>query len=389
MSFRREKYVPFGGPNGGNGGRGGSILMQATRDKTSLMDFKFQPKFEADRGQHGMGSDCDGRGGEDLILKVPTGTLVYDLETGELVADLVRHEQSVIVAKGGKGGRGNKTFTTSTNRAPRTSTPGGDGQIRMLKLELRLIADIGLVGLPNAGKSSFLRATSRAKPTVADYPFTTLNPHLGVVERKDQTFVIADLPGLIEGASEGAGLGHQFLRHVLRNRHLLHLVDITGEVDSILTDVGTIETELEKYDPLLPQIPRDIVFTKCDLLSTEDLEAKISEIRAAGLDGFFISSHSHYGVDALLDKLAKLAPLWREEATKAEIESTPPPANEDRARTEREEEIVLSSRSEAREGSSGAEISVGELPDWAQGWGTPPAPTNVSPDTTAGPNGGH
>lgn len=373
VSFRREKYIPFGGPNGGNGGRGGSVIVEATRNKTSLLDFKFQPSYEAPRGQHGMGSDCDGRGGEDLVLKVPMGTLVYDSETGELVTDLTRDGQTVVVAHGGRGGRGNKTFTSSTNRAPKYATPGKEGEERSLRLELRLLADIGLVGLPNAGKSSFLRATTRAKPTVADYPFTTLNPHLGVVDHK-QTFVIADLPGLIEGASEGAGLGHQFLRHVMRNRHLLHLVDVTGETEQIVKDIATIESELADYDPRLPEIPRDLIFTKCDLLSTEALAEKKAELEAAGLRGQYISSHSHLGVDELLDGLAMLVPKWRQDDTVAPVTDDAPRLDADGDEPEVELEAFEQlgerhgERGETRRAPSGAEISIGELPDWARGW---------------------
>jgi GTPase len=353
VSFRREKYVPFGGPNGGNGGRGGSVILEATRDKTSLLDFKFQPHYEGERGEHGMGSECDGRSGEDLVLKVPLGTLVYDGTTGELLYDLTRHEQRMVVAKGGRGGRGNKTFVSSTNRAPRYATPGKEGQEKSLRLELRLLADVGLVGLPNAGKSSFLRAVSRAKPTVADYPFTTLNPHLGVVEHKHQTIVIADLPGLIEGASEGAGLGHQFLRHVMRNRHLLHLADITADTETLLTDIATIEKELSEYDAKLAEIPRDLIFTKCDLLDAEALAAKQQELGEKGLSGFFISSHSHLGVDTLLDKLASLAPQWREQHVVTTDDGVEKP-------------VTTSEVEEDRD--SDTRVLVGELPDWAQGW---------------------
>lgn len=356
VSFRREKYIPFGGPNGGNGGRGGSVYLEATRDKTSLLDFKFQPKYEAKRGQHGMGKDCDGRGGQDLVLKVPLGTLVYD-ESGALIADLTQHEQQVEIAQGGRGGRGNKSFVSSTNRAPRNATPGEPGQRRVLRLELRLLADVGLVGLPNAGKSSLLRAISRAKPTVADYPFTTLNPHLGVVEHKGQSFVVADLPGLIEGASEGAGLGHQFLRHVMRNRCLLHLVDVSEGVDAIEDHIQTIRTELESYDPRLTEIPQQLVFTKCDLLSEAALESKKQELSDKGLRGTFISSHSHLGVESLLDSLAAEAPKWRE----AEVHS--------------EEHATL--QVETIRELPAARVRVGTLPDWALDR-TTPTPSDCS-----------
>lgn len=324
ISFRREKYVPHGGPNGGNGGDGGSVFIRATRDRTSLLDFKFKPKFEAPRGEHGKGKDMYGRGGEDLTLRVPVGTLVYDASTGELICDLDRDGKEILVARGGKGGRGNMHFATSTNRAPRIATPGEAGEARELKFELRLIADVGLVGLPNAGKSSFLRTVSRAQPKVADYPFTTLEPHLGMVEHKSQTFVVADLPGLIEGASQGSGLGHKFLRHVSRNRLLLHLVDVTGSVEEVKQQVEVIQRELEAYDTALLKRERLLVFTKVDLLSSEQQQAKRGELHEAGLDGFFISSHTGQGVGELLDVLATRAQAWK----KLEDERDRPPVSE-------------------------------------------------------------
>jgi GTP-binding protein len=304
ISFRREKYVPRGGPNGGHGGAGGSVYLLGTRDKTSLLDFKYQPKYQGERGEHGMGKDMDGRGGEDLVVRVPLGTLVYDQATGELLGDLVVHGAKFLVAKGGKGGKGNLAFVTSTCRAPRISTPGEAGQARELRLELRLLADVGLVGLPNAGKSSFLRVISRAQPKIANYPFTTLEPHLGVVDHKGQGFVVADLPGLIEGASEGAGLGDKFLRHVARNRILLHLVDVSSTEEEIERQVEVIRDELRAYDASLLEREELLVFTKSDLLSTEDLADKKAALHRKGLDGFFISSHSGLGVSALLDRLA-------------------------------------------------------------------------------------
>ncbi len=313
ISFRREKYVPYGGPNGGNGGRGGSIILEATRDKTSLLDFKYQPKYQGQRGQHGMGSDCDGRGGKDMILKLPLGTLVFDAATGLLLTDLTEHGQQFICAVGGKGGTGNMHFATSTNRAPRVATPGEKGEERELKLELQLIADIGLVGLPNAGKSTFLRSVSAARPKTAAYPFTTLEPHLGVVDHKDQTFVVADLPGLIEGASEGTGLGHQFLRHVTRNRMLLHLVDSSEELEVIEKNIAVIRAELEAYDPELAHRPRLLVFTKIDLLDEDALKARQAELKAAGYEGYFLSAVSHQGLTPLLDALSELTPGWRAE----------------------------------------------------------------------------
>jgi len=305
ISFRREKFIPRGGPDGGNGGRGGSVYLEATRDKSSLLDFKFRPKFLAERGEHGMGSDMHGRGGKDLIIPVPMGTLVYDQESGELVIDLTEHGTRFLVAEGGRGGRGNRSFTTSRVRAPRISTPGEEGKIINLKLELRLIADIGLIGLPNAGKSSFLSAVSRARPKIADYPFTTLEPHLGVVDNKEQGFVIADLPGLIEGASEGAGLGHKFLRHVSRNRLLLHLVDFSQTATQIQKAVKVIREELRQYDEDIADREELLVFTKADLLTEAAAEKKISALEKKGLTGILVSSKTRYGIPELLDLLTQ------------------------------------------------------------------------------------
>ncbi len=317
-SFRREKYIPFGGPNGGNGGQGGSVYLKATNNKTSLLDFKYKPKFEAERGEHGQGNDCFGRGAEDMIISVPAGTQVFDAETGELLIDLINDGDSILIAKGGRGGRGNLAFKTSTNRAPKTAEKGHPGESRTLKLELKLIADIGLVGLPNAGKSSFLRSVSRATPKVADYPFTTLEPHLGVVDHKFQSYVIADLPGLIEGASDGAGLGTKFLKHVSRNRALLHLVDVNETPAKIEKNIQTIQNEMNSYDETLSDRPTFLVFTKCDLLTDAALERKKEALKKRGLTGYFISSHTHYGVEALLNTLSIEAQTWVKEEIAAE-----------------------------------------------------------------------
>ncbi len=309
-SFRREKYIPHGGPNGGDGGRGGNIFLKATRDKTSLLDFKFQPKFEAKRGQHGMGNDCFGRGAEDLVISLPVGTQVYDSQTNELLVDLLTDDETLMIAKGGRGGRGNLSFKSSTNRAPKTAEKGYPGESKTLRLELKLIADVGLIGLPNAGKSSFLRCVSRATPKVADYPFTTLEPHLGVVEHKSQSFVIADLPGLIEGASDGAGLGTQFLKHVARNRVLLHLVDVNEEPKKIEKNISVIRKELKSYDLNLAERKQYLVFTKCDLLTEAALLKKQEALAKRGLTGHFICSHTSFGVKSLLNELSKEAQGW-------------------------------------------------------------------------------
>lgn len=301
VSFRREKYVPFGGPNGGNGGRGGHVYLVATRDKMSLLDFRYRPLYTAGRGEHGMGKEMDGRAGEDLYLELPVGTQVFDDATSELLVDLAQDSQTYPIAEGGPGGKGNRAFTTSTQRAPRIATPGEPGITKKIKLELKLHSDVGLIGLPNAGKSSLLTVISRAKPKVADYPFTTLVPHLGVVEHKGTSFVVADLPGLIEGAHEGAGLGHRFLRHASRSRLLLHLVDITASLEDILKNIQTVRSEIGAYDPSLLKREERIVFTKTDLL--EPLDKKKEKLRSLFPNSFFISSASQSGLSEVLDYL--------------------------------------------------------------------------------------
>ncbi len=322
VSFRREKYIPFGGPNGGNGGKGGDISLVATRDKTSLLDFKYQPRYIGTRGEHGMGKDMYGRSGENLKIYVPLGTLVFDEETDDCLADLTQHGDEIRIAQGGTGGRGNLSFKSSTNRAPRTATKGEPGVQRRLRLELKLIADIGLIGLPNAGKSSFLSSVSRARPKVADYPFTTLEPHLGVVSHQSQTFVIADLPGLIEGASAGAGLGIQFLRHVARNRMLLHLVDLSETVSAIEGNIRVIREELRTYDAELAHREECLVFTKIDLLTPEILEQKRTELAERGLTGFFISNATREGIEGFLNYLAESVQGWKRAEIPLEIDTS-------------------------------------------------------------------
>src|SRR3954471_22775608 len=263
-TFRREKYIRFGGPNGGDGGRGGSVWARADRNVNTLIDYRFARIHRAENGARGMSSDCNGRGGADVELRVPVGTLVRDDESGELVADLAKDGERALLARGGSGGLGNIHFKSSVNRAPRQFTRGEPGEVRKLALELRVLADVGLAGLPNAGKSTFIRAVSSARPKVADYPFTTLNPSLGVVRVGEASFVIADIPGLIEGASEGAGLGHQFLRHLARTKLLLHLVDVTD--DEAVAHARVIAAELKKCDPGLHRKPRWLVFNKRDAL---------------------------------------------------------------------------------------------------------------------------
>jgi GTP-binding protein len=270
-SFRREKFIPLGGPDGGDGGRGGSVWLVADEGLNTLVDFRHQRHFKAQRGQNGMGSQMYGRGGEDNVIRVPVGTVVTNIDTDEVIGDLTTEGQRLLVAQGGKGGLGNIHFKSSVNRAPRKATPGTPGEVRELKLELRVLADVGLLGFPNAGKSTFIRAVSAATPRVADYPFTTLHPHLGVVRLgPEQSFVIADLPGLIGGAATGAGLGIQFLRHVARTRLLLHLVDMgSADAGDVAGQVRAIEHELAGFDPELLERPRWLVLNKADMLPPE------------------------------------------------------------------------------------------------------------------------
>jgi len=276
-TFRREKYIRYGGPNGGDGGRGGSVWALADRNVNTLIDYRYARIHRAENGVRGGSADCNGRAGRDVELRVPVGTVVRDEESGELVADLAKDGARALLAQGGGGGLGNTHFKSSVNRAPRQFTRGGPGESRRLELELRVLADVGLLGLPNAGKSSFIRAVSAARPKVADYPFTTLNPSLGVVRVGEASFVVADIPGLIEGAAEGAGLGHQFLRHLSRTRLLLHLIDIT-EPDAA-KGTRAIAAELKKYSASLERKPRWLLFNKID--AVEDPQARIAKILAA------------------------------------------------------------------------------------------------------------
>ena len=276
IGFRREKFIPLGGPDGGDGGAGGDVWLQADENLNTLVDFRHQTRFKAQRGENGMGSQRYGKAGEDTVITVPIGTVIHNVDTDEVIGDLTEHGQRLLVAKGGHGGLGNMHFKSSVNRSPRKATPGGEGESRALRLELKLLADVGLLGFPNAGKSTFIRAVSAATPKVADYPFTTLYPNLGVVSvETGRSFVIADIPGLIEGAADGAGLGSLFLRHVQRTRLLLHLVDIApmdyeGSAVSPVEQVRAIEHELRKYDPAMLEKPRWLVLNKADLMFEDE-----------------------------------------------------------------------------------------------------------------------
>ena len=304
-TFRREKYEPMGGPNGGDGGRGGSIVVLADRNINTLVDYRFTRSFRGQRGENGRGAECYGARGEDKILRVPVGTVITDKGTGYIVADLARDGQQIIVAKGGNGGLGNVHFKSSINRSPRQCTKGEPGEEFELYLELKVLADVGLLGMPHAGKSTFIRAVSAAKPKVADYPFTTLHPNLGVVRvDTNRSFVIADIPGLIEGAAEGAGLGHQFLRHLVRTRLLLHIVDIApfDEAVNPIAEATAIIGELRKYDESLYEKPRWLVLNKIDMLPEDERDAKrIEFLREFGWDApsFSISALSGEGCKSL------------------------------------------------------------------------------------------
>ena len=303
-TFRREKYVPRGGPDGGDGGRGGSVWARADRNVNTLVDYRFARIHRAENGGRGMGSDCNGRAGSDLELRVPVGTLIRDQASGELVADLAKDGSRALLARGGAGGLGNLHFKSSVNRAPRQFTRGEPGEARKLLLELRVLADVGLLGLPNAGKSTLIRAVSSARPKVADYPFTTLVPSLGVVRVGEASFAIADIPGLIEGASQGAGLGHQFLRHLARTRVLLHILDLTGE--DPVHDARVIAAELKKYDAALYRKPRWLVFNKID--AVQDPDARVKRILGAlrwKRPWFKVAAISAEGCDALMKAIAR------------------------------------------------------------------------------------
>ena len=309
VSFRREKFIPFGGPNGGDGGRGGSVYAVADRNINTLIDYRYTRRFDARNGEAGRGSDQFGAAGEDILLRMPVGTIITDTETETVMAELLEHGEKVLLAKGGDGGFGNLHFKTSTNRAPRQKTPGWPGQAFKVKLELRVLADVGLLGMPNAGKSTLIAAISNARPKIADYPFTTLHPNLGVVRvGPERSFVVADIPGLIEGASEGAGLGHQFLRHLQRTRLLLHIIDMAPFDDSVdpVAQARAIVKELKKYDVKLHAKPRWLVLNKLDMVPREERDALCKDfVRRLRWKGpvFQISALAREGLQPLLEAI--------------------------------------------------------------------------------------
>ena len=310
VSFRHEKYKEFGGPNGGDGGRGGHVFAVADVNLNTLVDFRFSRRHDAKRGEHGMGSDMFGAAGTDITLKMPVGTIITDAETGEVLYELLNPGEIITIAKGGDGGFGNLRFKSAINRAPRQKTPGWPGEKKSLKLELKVLADVGLLGLPNAGKSTLITAISNARPRIADYPFTTLHPNLGVVRvGPEQSFVVADLPGLIEGASEGAGLGHLFLRHLQRTRLLLHVVDLApfddanGEKVDPVAQAKAIVNELKKYDKALHAKPRWLVLNKLDMVDNDERAARVKDfVKRMRFKGpvFEISALTHEGCEALV-----------------------------------------------------------------------------------------
>ncbi len=306
ISFRREKFIPKGGPDGGDGGKGGDIIIRCVANLNTLLDFKYTKEFIAQNGENGHGSNSHGKSGEDLIINVPVGTEVYFDDEEEARIDFMQVGQEVIIAKGGNGGFGNTYFKSSVNQAPRRANPGQEGQEFTLFLKLKILSDVGLIGLPNAGKSTFLSVVTKAKPKIADYPFTTLEPQLGVVSIDDYNFVIADLPGLIEGASEGRGLGDRFLKHTERCSVLLHLIDINS--DDIVRDYKTIRKELKKYSPVLAKKDEVIALSKCDSLPEEEREAKKKLIEKEAKKGtkiFLISSVARIGLTDVLRELKK------------------------------------------------------------------------------------
>ena len=316
VSFRREKFVPRGGPSGGNGGNGGDVVAVADPQLTTLLDLRYQKLYKAGRGQHGMGSDCHGHRGDDRVIKVPVGTIIRDAATGELIGDLQAGGKRVILAIGGRGGKGNAHFISSTNRSPRFAQPGEPGEERELDIELRLLADVGIIGLPNAGKSTLISVISSVRPKIADYPFTTLVPNLGVVGYDDKSFVVADIPGLIEGAHQGHGLGHKFLRHVTRTSLLIHLIDGSQiDPDDSLKDWRTVNEELALFDPALAQKPQIVVINKIDLAEArEHARAFAKEIPERYRPLYLISAATTEGVQTLVQTVGrKIAALKQTE----------------------------------------------------------------------------
>ncbi|NPC53026.1 GTPase ObgE [Corallococcus sp. AB032C] len=326
VAFRREKFIERGGPNGGDGGNGGSVVFVSNPQLTTLLDYRYQQHHRAKNGEHGMGSDCNGHGAEDMVLQVPVGTLIRNEQTGELLVDLSDPGQQFVAAKGGRGGLGNMNFATSTRQTPRFAQDGGKGEEITLRLELKLLADVGLLGFPNAGKSTFISRVSRARPKVADYPFTTLVPNLGMVQYKDSlSFVMADIPGIIEGASEGVGLGHQFLRHVERCKVLVHLIDMgaEGEGRKPLADFNILNAELKKYSAELAGKPQVVAANKQDLTEGRDRLGPFTEaLRRRGIRVYPVSCATGEGMQSLMDAVAEVLFTGRTDKIHVEMPTT-------------------------------------------------------------------
>ncbi|ARU54909.1 GTPase ObgE [Oleiphilus messinensis] len=339
LSFRREKYVPKGGPDGGDGGDGGSVIIKADDGLNTLIDYRYKRKFRAQSGQQGSGRNCTGKKGEDTVLLVPVGTTVVDLDTDEILGDLTAVDQELLVARGGFHGLGNTRFKSSVNRAPRQTTPGKDGEFRNLRLEMKVLADVGLLGMPNAGKSTFIRSVSAARPKVADYPFTTLVPNLGVVRvQSHRSFVVADIPGLIEGASEGAGLGIRFLKHLVRTRLMLHVVDVApADGSDPVEAVRKIANELEKFSDVLAERERWLVLNKLDLWPEEERAERVEQlVEALGWQGplYQVSALSGEGTQRLCQDIMR----WLEEKAQAEAEDDELAAREQDRRRQLDED---------------------------------------------------
>jgi GTPase len=330
MAFRREKFVPRGGPSGGDGGRGGDVVMESSERHNTLVHFRFNPEHKAERGRHGEGSNCTGRDGEHMVLKVPVGTALYDDETGELVHDFAHPDERIVVARGGRGGRGNQHFATPTHQAPREHEAGRSGEERSYRLELKLLADAGLVGYPNVGKSTLIARLSAARPKIADYPFTTLEPNLGVVTvgepPHEESFVVADIPGLIEGASDGAGLGVQFLRHIERTRVLVHLVDVSDGSgrESPVDDFKVIQEELKRFGHGLDEKPLMVVASKADVANPEKLKKLQAMAKRRKLPFYAISAVAGQGVDALKYAIAAEVKRARESERESATQEAAP-----------------------------------------------------------------
>ena len=327
LAFRREKFVPRGGPSGGDGGKGGDVIMESSERHNTLVHFRFNPEYNAERGRHGEGSNKTGRQGADIILKVPVGTIVYDEETGDKVWDFSRPDERIVIAHGGRGGRGNARFATSTHQAPREHEDGRPGEERVFRLELKLLADVGLVGYPNVGKSTLISRISAARPKIADYPFTTLQPNLGVVavgdKKNEISFVVADIPGLIEGAHEGAGLGMQFLRHIERTRLLVHLVDVSdasGRPD-VVQDAEVILGELDSFGAHLAEKPMLMVASKIDAANRQKLGKLKQYCKKKKLELFPISAVTGEGIDKLKFAMAEKVEELREESLRTSVAS--------------------------------------------------------------------